>query len=175
MSDYQTRVTKEKEGYVENIQNLFENSKDYIFTDYRGLSVSQITELRTRLREEKGTYRVVKNRYAKIALKNLDKPQVDDILVGPTAVALAEEESGALAKVLVDFSKDNPVQIKGGIIEGQVFDASQMEAYSKLPTRAELIAKLMGTLNAPVQHLAFALSGVPSKLVRTLKAVADSK
>ena len=175
MRDYQTRVTNEKEGFVKNLQDLFENSRDYIFTDYRGLSVSQITELRTKLREENATYRVVKNRYAKIALKNLEMPQVDEILIGPTAVALPKDESGAVAKVLVEFSKDNPVEIKGGIIDGQVFDASQMEAYSKLPTKDELLAKLMGTMNAPLQHLAYAINGVPSKLVRTLQAVADKK
>lgn len=175
MSDYQTRVTKEKEGFVQELQDLFESSDDFIFTNYRGLSVSQITELRTKLREENATYRVVKNRYAKIALKNLEKPEIDDILVGPTAVALPAEESGAVAKVLVEFSKDKPVEIKGGIIDGQIFDAKQMEAFSKLPTRDELMAKLMGTMNAPLQHFMYALNGVPTKLVRTLQAVADKK
>ncbi len=175
MSDYQTRITEEKQGFIKNIQDLFEESKDYIFTDYRGLTVSQISKLRTKLREENATFRVVKNRYAKIALKNLEMPQVDEMLIGPTAVALPKEESGAVAKVLVEFGKDAPVEIKGGIIDGQVFDAKQMEAYSKLPTRDELIAKLMGTMNAPLQHLAYAINGIPSKLVRTLKAVADKK
>ena len=175
MSDYQTRVTNEKEGFVRNLQDLFGESSDYIFTNYRGLSVAQITELRTKLRQENATYRVVKNRYAKIALKNLEEPEVDDFLIGPTAVALPKDESGAVAKVLVEFAKDNPVEIKGGIIEGQVFDAEQMEAYSKLPTKDELLAKLMGTMNAPLQHFLFALNGVSSKLVRTLQAVADKK
>ena len=175
MSDYQTRVTKEKESFVQNLQDLFGDSQDYIFTNYRGLTVSQITELRTRLRQENAAYRVVKNRYAKIALKNLEEPEVDDFLIGPTAVALPKDESGAVAKVLVEFAKDNPVEIKGGIIEGQVFDAKQMEAYSKLPTKDELMAKLMGTMNAPLQHFLYALNGVPTKLARTLQAVADKK
>jgi large subunit ribosomal protein L10 len=175
MSDYQTRITEEKKGFVKNLEDLFEESKDYIFTDYRGLTVAQISHLRTKLREENATFRVVKNRYAKIALKNLEMPQVDDMLIGPTAVALPKDESGSVAKVLVEFGKDAPVEIKGGIIDGKVFDAKQMEAYSKLPTRDELIAKLMGTINAPLQHLAYAINGIPSKLVRTLKAVADKK
>ncbi len=175
MSDYQTRVTSEKEGFVKNLQDLFGESNDYIFTNYRGLSVSQITELRTKLRGENANYRVVKNRYAKIALKKLEAPQVDEMLIGPTAVAFPKDESGAVAKVIVEYAKEHPVEIKGGIIDGQVFDAQQMEAYSKLPTREELMAKLMGTMNAPLQHFLYALNGVPTKLVRTLQAVADKK
>lgn len=175
MSDYQTRVTEEKKGFVKELQNKFEKSDDFIFTDYRGLTVSQITELRTKLREENASYRVIKNRYAKIALKNLEQPEVDDILVGPTAVALPEGESGAVAKALVNFSKEYPVEIKGGIVDGRVFSANQMVEYSKLPTRDELIAKLMSTMNAPMQNLVYAMNGVQSKLVRTLQAVADQK
>jgi large subunit ribosomal protein L10 len=117
----------------------------------------------------------VKNRFAKIALKDLERPLVDEYLTGPTALALPTGESGAVAKVLVEFAKNAPMSIKGGIVDGNVFNASQMEEFSKLPTKDELIAKLMGTMRAPVQNVVYVLNAVPTKLVRTLQAVADAK
>ena len=175
MAEYVTKINEEKTGAVEELKKLFSQATDYIFTDYRGLTVAQITELRNKLREQHTAYRVIKNRVAKLALKDLGQPEVDELLTGPTAVALPEEESGPIAKILVDFGKDNPVEIKGGIIDGRVFGLKQMEAFSKLPTRDELIAKLMGTMNAPIQNLVYTLNAVPQKLVRVLQAVADKK
>ncbi|MCF7914165.1 MAG: 50S ribosomal protein L10 [Spirochaetaceae bacterium] len=175
MAEYVTRVNKEKTDAVNQLKEMFQESADYIFTNYRGLSVSQISELRNKLREEDTALRVVKNRYAKIALKELERPEVDDLLIGPTAVALPRKEAGPAAKILVEFGKENPVEIKGGIIGGDVFDVLQMEAFSKLPTRDELIAKLMGTMNAPIQNFVYTLNAVPQKLVRVLQAVADKK
>ncbi len=175
MADYVTKINEEKKGAVEYLKDMFQQSSDFIFTDYRGLTVAQITELRSKLREQNTTLRVVKNRFAKIALKDLKQPQVDDILIGPTAVALPLDESGPAAKILVEYGKDHSVEIKGGIIDGQVFDVKQVEDFSKLPTRLELIAKLMGTMNAPIQNFVYTLHAVPQKLVRVLQAVADKK
>jgi large subunit ribosomal protein L10 len=175
MVDYVTKINADKTGSVEYIKGLFQEASDYIFADYRGLTVAQITELRSRLREQNTSFRVIKNRYAKLALKDLEKPEIDSILMGPTAVALPKDESGPAAKILVEFGKDNPVEIKGGIINGRVFNDKQVEEYSKLPTRIELIAKLMGTMNAPIQNFVSTLNAVPQKLVRVLQAVADKK
>jgi large subunit ribosomal protein L10 len=175
MAEYVTRVNKEKTDAVSQLKEMFQDSADYIFTNYRGLSVAQISELRNKLREEDTVLRVVKNRYAKIALKELEQPQVDELLIGPTAVVLPRKEAGPAAKILVEFGKENPVEIKGGIIGGDVFDVLQMEAFSKLPTRDELIAKLMGTMNAPIQNFVYTLNAVPQKLVRVVQAVADKR
>jgi large subunit ribosomal protein L10 len=175
MSDYVTRVNQGKREAVGAIKESFSGVKDFIFTDYRGLSVDQITNLRAKLREVSAEYHVVKNNYAKIAFKDLEYPLVDEYLVGPTAVALARDESGPVAKALVGLAKDWPLQVKGGIINGSVFDAVQIDAYSKLPGRLELLASLMGTMNAPLQNFVYALNGVTTKLVRTLQAVADQK
>ncbi len=175
MSDYEVKVQEHKVKAVESIKSDFADVKDFIFTDYRGLTVEQITELRNKLRTENAVYKVIKNRFAKIALKELGKPLVDEHLTGPTAVALSTEEAGPVAKALVEFSKNGVLKIKGGIIDGNVFDADQMVAFSKLPTKLELIAKLMGTMKAPVQNMVYILNGVPQKLVRTLQAVADKK
>jgi large subunit ribosomal protein L10 len=139
------------------------------------LSVDQITELRNRLREKNAEFRVIKNRYAKIALQQLEQPDVSDFLVGPTAVALMNDDFSPVIKALLDYGKENPVEVKGAIIDGAVFDSAQAERLSKLPSRDELLAKLMGTMNAPLQHFLYALNGVPTKLVRVLKAIQDQK
>jgi large subunit ribosomal protein L10 len=175
MAEYVTKINKEKTDAVEELKGLFKQSTDYIFADYRGLSVSQITELRDKLREQHTAFRVVKNRFAKIALKDMGKPEVEELFIGPTAVAMPAEEAGPATKILVDYGKDHPIEIKGGIIDGRVFDMKQMEAFSKLPTRLELIAQLMGTMNAPLQNFVYTLNAVPQKLVRVLQAVADKK
>lgn len=175
MSDYQIKIQDHKVKAIESVKDDFSEVKDFIFTDYRGLTVAQITELRSNLRKEKAVYKVIKNRFAKIALKELNLPAVDEHLIGPTAVALSTEEAGPVAKALVDFSKNGVMTIKGGIIDGNVFNAEQMIAFSRLPTKNELIAKLMATMKAPVQNMVYILHGVPQKLVRTLQAVADKK
>lgn len=175
MAEYTTKVQSHKVESVDSLKHAFEGVNDYIFTNYRGLTVAQITELRNRLRAENAVYKVIKNRFAKIALKDMDQPLVDEHLTGPTAVALARGESGTVAKILFEMSKELPLEVKGGIINGNVFNAAQVEAFSKLPSRLELIAKLMGTMKAPIQNLVYTIDAVPTKLVRTLQAVADQK
>jgi len=175
MAEKQKKVQEYKIKAVEALQDRFEESEDFIFTNFRGLTVEQISDLRKQLRQESSEYKVIKNNYAKIAFSNMKVEGVDDFLVGPTAIAMAKGESGPTAKVLVKFAEETPVEIKGGFINGRIFDPTEVEDFSKLPTRLELIAKLMGTMNAPVQHLAFALNGVTQNLVRALQAVADQK
>ncbi len=172
MDNYQTRVTPAKEDAVKALKEEFEGYNGFIFTDYRGMTVAQITELRNTLRKNDAQYRVVKNRYAKIAFRNLGKDGADDQMVGPTAVALAKgDESNVVAKALFEAIKNGvPMQVKGAIVDGEVMDGAQIEALSKLPTKLELIASLMGTMKAPVQKLAATLlayveskGGVPSE------------
>lgn len=174
--EYQVKIQQPKVDAIRALKEEFSAVADYIFTNYRGLTVEQITELRRRLREENAAYKVVKNRFAKIALDELEMPAVDDQLKGPTAVALPKGgDSGPVAKILVEFAKDAPMEIKGGILNGNIFNAQQIEAFSKLPTRDELLASLMGTMRAPIQNVVYVLNAVPTKLVRTLQAVADAK
>jgi len=175
MAEYTTKINQAKLDAVESIKERFSQSKNFIFADYRGLRVDQITELRNQLREREAEFKVVKNRHAKIAFAQLELPDVSEYLVGPTALTFVGADSAAAAKVLFDYGKDTPVAVKGAIIDGRVFDASQTEAISKLPSMDELIAKLMGTMNAPLTHLMYAMNGVASKLVRTLQAVAEKK
>jgi large subunit ribosomal protein L10 len=149
--------------------------KDYIFTDYRGMKVEQISALRKQLREKSAVYHVVKNNFARIAFEECKLPDVAKLLVGPTAVAYAKSDSNEVAKILLEFSKENPVKVKGGLVDGNVFSLAQLDAFSKLPSKNELIAMLMSAMSGPARNLACVLNAVPSKLVRTLKAVADKK
>lgn len=171
------KIQQNKLDAVKALKEQFEKSSGYFFADYRGLTVSKITELRQELGKTGGEIHVIKNNYAKIAFQQLDIVGLDEILKGPTAIALVSDEAGPVAKALVDFakSKENPMEIKGGYIEGGVFDKDQVEAFSKLPTKIELIQMLMGTMQAPVQNFVLAANGVVSKLVRTLAAVGESK
>lgn len=156
--DYKTRITPAKEDAVKALKDEFSQYTGYIFTDYRGMTVEQITTLRRNLLKKDAAYRVVKNRFAKIALQQLDSA-ADDQLVGPTAIALVRgDEANVVAKDLFAVSKEgNPLQVKGALIDGKYFSAEDVEAFSKLPTKLELIASLMGTMKAPVQKLAATL------------------
>ena len=149
---------------------------DFIFTDYRGLTVEQITNLRKQLRTKDVKYKVVKNNFARIAFEQLSTPDVSAYLVGPTAVAITPKDSNEVAKILFEFLKEVPaLQVKGALVGGTVYNAAQTEAFSKLPGRLELISMLMSVLNGPARNLAAAFNDVPARLVRTIKAVADKK
>ncbi|GAB6090103.1 50S ribosomal protein L10 [Spirochaeta dissipatitropha] len=175
MSDYVTRVNDAKKESVAYLKEMFSKKCDVFFADYRGMTVDQVTQLRRKLRENDAEFRVVKNRYAKIAFQQLEMPDVSGYFVGPTAVAISRGDSSAVAKDIFALTKDWPIAIKGALVDSNVFNAAQTEAYSKLPGRMELLASLMGTMNAPLQNFVYALNGVPTKLVRTLQAVADKK
>lgn len=175
MTDHVTKMQQYKVDALAALKEMLGDSKDFIFTDYRGLTVEQITDLRSKLRKKEAEYRVIKNRYAKIAMKELELPDVSDLLVGPTAMALTKDDASAVAKILYDFAKDAPVAVKGAIVDGQVYSDEETEALSKLPSREQLIAMLMSTMQAPVQNLVYAMNGTVQKLVRVLQAVADKK
>ncbi len=175
MTGYQTKINDKKTAAVEEIKEMLASANDYIFTDYRGLTVQQITELRSKLRENDAEYRVLKNNYAKIAFYQLEKPGVDEYFVGPTAVALSRDDATVVLKTLIGFAKDTSVEIKGALLGDAVFDAKQAEALSKLPSREALIAQLMSVMQAPLQNVVYALNAIPTSLVRVLQAVADKK
>lgn len=172
---YTTKINEQKQAAVQAVKERFAGVNDYVFTNYRGLTVEQITAIRRALHEQDADYRVIKNRTAKIAFSELEYPDVSELLVGPTAVALARGESGSVVKRLIDFAKEMPVELKGGLIGGAVFSLEQVEAYSRLPSRDELIAKLMSAMNGTAQNLVFVLNAIPQKLVRTLQAVKEKK
>ncbi len=148
---------------------------DLIFSDFRGLSFPQMTELRAKLGETDAAYRVVRNSVARIAIKEAGLPDASGLLTGPTALAFLGRDPGAAARILLDFAKGAPLQVKGGVIGGKMFAVTEIEALSRLPGRDQLLAMLMGTMQAPMRNMMYVMNGVMSKLVRTLAAVADKK
>jgi len=175
MGEYKVKLNDKKLQAVKELKDKFGSYKGFIFTDFRGLSVEQITKLRRELRKLNAEYKVVKNNFARIAFQEMSQPDVSSYLTGPTAIAMANEESTQVAKSLLEFAKETSVKVKGGLVEGKVFDSQQIVLFSKLPSRVELLASLMGTMRAPVQNLVYAMNGVTTKLVRTLQAVAEKK
>jgi large subunit ribosomal protein L10 len=170
------KIQESKTKAIGELKESFSAAQDFIFTDYRGLTVEQITNLRRNLRVKQVEYKVVKNNFARIAFEQLSAPNVSSYLVGPTAVAIAPKDSSEVAKILIDFAKEVPnLKVKGALVGGTVYNAAQTEAYSKLPGRLELISMLMSVMNGPARNLVAALNDVPSRLVRTVKAVADQK
>ncbi len=154
--DYKTRITPAKENAVKELKNEFEQYSGFIFTDYRGMTVEQITKLRQELLTNDGAYRVVKNRFAKLAMKDLGLEIDDSVFVGPTAIALSKDDTAnEVAKAVFKAKNDGaPMVVKCAKIDEQLFDANEIEAFSKLPGRLELLSSLMGTMRAPVQKLA---------------------
>ncbi|MDR2729975.1 MAG: 50S ribosomal protein L10 [Treponema sp.] len=170
------KIQESKTKAIGELKDSLGRAKDFIFTDYRGLTVEQITNLRKQLRTKDVVYKVVKNNFARIAFEQLSSPNVSDYFVGPTAVAISPRDANEVAKILFDFIKEAPtLKVKGALVGDTVYNARQTEAFSRLPGRLELISMLMSVINGPVRNLAAALNDVPSRLVRTIKAVADQK
>ena len=140
---------------IEAAKKSFEGYSDFIFADYRGLTVEQITALRRQLREKNCEFKVVKNNFAKIAFNELKVENVADYLVGPTAVALAKDDANEIAKIMFDFAKDAPALIvKGASIDNTIYDQAKIEAYSKLPGKTQLITMIACALNSTTQKFA---------------------
>jgi len=157
---------KNKEEAIKSIEVRVGESKALIFTEYRGMNVAQISELRKKLEEFGSTYTVVRNNFARIAFENAKIEGAEGYFVGPTAIAyITSDEANSAAKVFFDFIQDVPaLVVKGAYIDGELYDAKKIEAYSKLPGKKQLISMFMSTLNATT-----------SKFVRTVKAIADKK
>ena len=171
------KIQDAKVTSINEMKEAFSVSQDFIFTNYRGLTVEQISNLRKQLRGKGAQYKVVKNNFAKLAFRQLSAPEdIDTYLTGPTAVAIAPSDSNEVAKILMDFTKEAPVlQIKGGLVGKDLYSAQQVEAFSRLPSRLELISMLMSVMNGPARNLAMALNDVPTRLVRVIKAVGEKK
>jgi large subunit ribosomal protein L10 len=166
--------TAEKEQAIQELSDLIGRSKGAILTDYRGFTVSEITELRNRLREKGAVYHVVKNTLFKRALR--DGEGLNQYLEGPTAIAFALEDPVAPTKALLDFIKEKKKgEVKAGYIEGVVYTEPQVDALSKLPPRDVLIAQVVGAIQSPITSLVGTLDGIISNFVRTVQAVADKQ
>ena len=163
------KIQSAKTAAIEETKKVLSEYSNFIFADYRGMTVEQITQLRKKLRENDATLKVVKNNFARIAFEEMDVKDVADLLKGPTVVAMSKEDANVVAKTMYDFAKDagkekQDLEVKGACVEKEIYDAAKIEAFSKVPGRKQLISMLMSALNGPAQ-----------KLAATLKAYAEKK
>jgi len=165
-----------KKQIVSEVNQAANSALSAVLADYRGVTVGELTELRRTARENKVYLRVVRNTLLKRAVNDTDFECIKDVLVGPTILALSEEDPGAAARVLKDFAKGNKeFEIKALSIGGKLLDANQIDVLAKLPTYEQAISMLMGLMLAPVTKLARTFKEVPAKATRAVAAVRDQK
>jgi len=163
----------DKEQVVAALQAKLVGAQAMAVAEYRGLSVAQMTALRVAARKQSVHVQVVKNTLLKRALAGTDFAVMESLLTGPLVFA-ASEDPVAVAKVLSDFAKGNDkLVITGGALGAKLMDATAIQQLSKMPSREELLAKLMGTMQAPISTFVRTLNEVPGRFVRTLAAVRD--
>jgi len=167
---------EDKKALVAEVAEVAAKAQSVVAAEYRGLTVSQMTELRSKARKSGVYMRVVKNTLARKALAGTSFEAVGPKLKGPLVLAFSKEDPGAAARVVKDFAKANDKLVATLVsLGGQVLSAKDLDAIASLPTREQALSMLLGTLKAPSQKLVSTLAAVPSKLVRTLAAVRDQK
>ena len=162
-------ILQQKQGIVEDIKAKFENCQGAILIDYRGLTVEEVTDLRNKFREAGVEYRVLKNTMIRRAVDALGMEGLDSVLEGPTAVAFGMEDAVAPAKIISEFIKTtNKTEIKAGVL-------AAVNALASLPSREVLVAKVLGSMNAPITGFVTALSGNIRNLLYVLNAIGEKK
>ncbi|QKS73124.1 50S ribosomal protein L10 [Paenalkalicoccus suaedae] len=160
-----SKVIEKKSQLVDEITTKLKDSQSTIVVDYRGLNVSEVTELRKELREANVDFKVYKNSMVRRATEAAELTEIDEYLVGPTAIAFSNDDVIAPAKVLNNFAKKHDaLELKAGIIEGKVVALEEVKALAELPSREGLLSMVLSVLQAPIRNFALAT-----------KAVADQK
>lgn len=168
----------EKVQKVQELSELIKQSQGAILTDYRGLTVAEITAFRKKLREVGGEYHVVKNTLFKLAVGPEEAEKLEGLLKGPTAIVFAKTDIVPAAKAATEFLRDlrRPgVQVKAGWIDGKIYKPEQVAEIAKLPPKEHIVAQLIGSLNAPAANFVGTLSNIIGEFVRTVQAIADKK
>lgn len=157
-------IIKQKEEEVKLLAEKIKNAGLVLLVDYRGINVSDVTDLRKQVRQSNGEYCVIKNNITRRALKECGIDTLDDALVGPTAIIMTKEEYLPTLKAIYKYSKNSDFyKLKGGVLEGKVSSVEELSMLAQLPSREELIAKLAGCLLANVSKLAATLDAVRVK------------
>lgn len=166
-----------KQQLVTEMHDKLQRAKAVFLADFRGMSVGQATTLRDELRKAAVEYKVVKNTLLDLASKGTDKESLSAHYAGPTAIALTYDDPVAAAKVLSKFAKEQsiPFTLKAGVLSGKAISVAEIQALADLPSREVLIAKLLGTLNAPASNFVGVLAAVPGSFVRALNAIKEQK
>ena len=153
-----------KQPIVEEISANIKDAQSVVVVDYRGLTVEQDTQLRKAMREAGITYKVYKNTMMNFAFKGTEFESLAPVLEGPSAIAISRDDATAPARVIAKFAKDAPaLEIKAGVVEGTFYDASGMQAVATIPSRDELLSKLLGSLQSPITNLARVLNQIAEK------------
>ncbi|HEX4836763.1 MAG TPA: 50S ribosomal protein L10 [bacterium] len=167
-----TRPSPEKVAEVEALEKRLRKASVVILTDYRGLTVSELNTLRSRLREASLEYRVTKNTLLNRAAERVGVTGLSPLLSGPTAVVFGTDDPGVPARLLQEFIRQyRKLEIKGGVVQGEALGADIVQALATLPTRTELLARVVGALQGPLRGVVSALSAPPRALVMTLDAL----
>lgn len=165
-----------KKALVAEVGEVAATAQSVVAAEYRGLTVAQMTDLRSKARAQGVYMRVVKNTLARKALAGTSFECIGPTLKGPLVLAFSKNDPGAAARVIKAFAKDNDKLVATGVsLGGTLLPGKDLDKVANLPTREQALAILMGTMKAPIQKLAGTLAAAPSKLVRTLAAVRDQK
>ena len=164
----------EKVKIVSELKEKINEAKSILLTDFTGLNVEEISELRSQLRKFSVEYRIVKNTLTKISVEELGKTEILSYLDGPTAIAFGLDEPLASAKIISEFAKknDKPI-IKAFIFDDQLFTGNQINELAKLPDREVLLAQLLGTINAPITNVVSSLHNLLQQMVYVLNAIKE--
>ena len=150
-----------KQPIVAEIAELFNGAKSAVVVDYRGLTVEQDTILRKQLREAGVTYKVYKNTMIRFAAKGTEFEALEANLEGPTALAVSKEDATAPARILSQFAKTaDKLELKGGVVEGTYYDQKGIQVIATIPSREELLGKLLGSIQSPIANLARVLNQI---------------
>ena len=174
-------VTPQKQAVVAEIKTWLADAKSVVVSSYKGLNVATDTQMRREMREAGVQYKVVKNTMLRIAAKDLGIEGLDSHLEGTTAIAFSTTDAVAPAKILCDFIKKNKLEdqgivtIKAGILDKNVLSEKEVKALAALPSKEELIAKLLGSMNAPLSNTVGLLSAIIRNAVGVVAALRDKK
>lgn len=173
-------IKSDKVASIADLKDSFSKANAAFFADYKGLTVEQVNDLRKKLRTQQVQVKVVKNNLARIAVKEAglgaEAEALLDTVVGPTMIAFAYGDAAAAAKVIQKFASENEVfGLKESLLSTQRLTAKQVEELSKLPSREVLLAKMLGSLNAPATNFVGVLAAVPRSLVQVLAAIEQKK
>ena len=166
----------EKVAVVNEVRERLSSSNGAILTEYRGLNVTELADLRRSLRAAGGEYKIYKNTLVRFAVRELDLQDLEEMLLGPTAIAFVDGDAAAVAKSLRDFARGNPnLVIKGGVLGESILSAKDASALAELPSREQLLAQLAGAMAAPLQNMAGLLKALPQNFAYAIRALADQQ
>ena len=166
----------EKVAVVDEVRERMAASDGALLTEYRGLTVAELAELRRELAAAGGDYKVYKNTLVRLAVADTDRQGVSDLLTGPTAIAFVQGDVSAVAKALRDFARTNPsLIVKGGVVGSTIMSAADIEVLADLPSRETLLAQFAGALSAPLQQFAGLVQALPRNLAYGISALLEQR